>query len=183
MYIPYELERFLSSERDKQIVILQHRLQLSKEDAQDVFQDASIALFENIEEGRLVALHSTLSTYFTSICLHLGLKRLRQLSVQSHHSESVEQYMMDEYDMGRIHSLVNMEDEEDVYDEIRYIRTVVDRLPKPCGDILWRYYGDNLHLSEIATLLGYKNANTVKAKKSDCISRLRVRMKGRIGSF
>lgn len=53
------------------------------------------------------------------------------------------------------------------------MRDLVQELPKPCDDILWYFYGDNLSLQTIADLLDYNNANSVKTTKSRCMSKLK----------
>lgn len=53
------------------------------------------------------------------------------------------------------------------------MRDLVQNLPKPCDDILWYYYGDNLDMQTIADLLEYKNSTTVKSTKHRCMSKLK----------
>ncbi|EZH74783.1 hypothetical protein ATO12_08565 [Aquimarina atlantica] len=51
----------------------------SKEDVEDVFQDALMILYEKLESGPL-ELHASLRTYFFAICKNLWKKRLRKKS-------------------------------------------------------------------------------------------------------
>ena len=70
------LNLFFEQQRNKTLVILQNRLALSLDDAEDIYQEACLALYQNIQSGKLVELTSSLSTYFTSICMNKGKKLL-----------------------------------------------------------------------------------------------------------
>ena len=59
------LNLFFEQQRNKTLVILQNRLALSLDDAEDIYQEACLALYQNIQSGKLVELTSSLSTYFT----------------------------------------------------------------------------------------------------------------------
>lgn len=59
------------------------------EDAEDIFQEAMIALFRKVQGGKLI-LTCTVQTYLISICRHLWLKQLRD-SKKDRYVE-VEQY-------------------------------------------------------------------------------------------
>ena len=167
------LNDFFVGEHQKQLVILQQRLRLSLADAEDVFQDAAIALYDNIREGLAEHLNCTLSTYFTSICLNIGLKTLRRYAIYSRHEDSVADYLYEPFYDDKVLELIMLDDNDDAQREANSIHGIVSRLPKPCAEILWHFYGDNLSMNEIAPLIGYKNADTVKSKKSSCMSRLR----------
>ena len=70
------LNLFFEQQRKKTLVVLQNRLALSHDDAEDIYQEACVALFQNIQSGKLVELTSSLSTCFTSICMNKGKKLL-----------------------------------------------------------------------------------------------------------
>lgn len=44
--------------------------------------------------------------------------------------------------------------------------------PEPCGSIIRLFYYEELSMDEIAEEIGYKNATTAKAKKSQCMTDL-----------
>ena len=62
------LGQFFEKERSKILLVLRNRLSISTEDAEDIYQDACIALFNNIKMGKLKTLTCSLSTYFMQIC-------------------------------------------------------------------------------------------------------------------
>ena len=46
-------------------------------------------------------------------------------------------------------------------------------LNQPCNQILWAYYYDEMSMEEIAKIINFSNANSVKTKKSQCMSKLK----------
>ena len=47
----------------------------------------------------------------------------------------------------------------------------------------WAYYGDDLSMKEIADIIGFNGADSVKSKKSQCMSKLKERFTRIIKSF
>ena len=139
------LNLFFEQQRKKTLVVLQNRLALSHDDAEDIYQEACVALYQNIQSGKLVELTSSLSTYFTSICMNKGKKLLDRRPAT--------------------------------------MRDIVQDLPSPCEEILWSYYGDGLQMKEIAELIGFNGPDSVKSKKSQCMSKLKERFMRIIKEF
>ncbi len=162
-----ELGRFFDRERGKKIILMMSRYSLSKEEAEDTYQDACLALFKNIKEKKLVKLTVPLTTYFTKICFNLSLKKKRGPLIEPFDFP---------YDSERLDELSSMIDEDTSEQWKKLIRKIVKDLPKPCETILWSFYESNLSLSEIAKELDYKNADTAKSKKSQCMSKLKQRV-------
>ena len=85
----------------------------------------------------------------------------------------IELKQKDEYNDSKIDELLGF-GEENITDEQKNImRDLVQNLPKPCDDILWYFYGDNLDMQTIADMLNYKGADSVKTTKSRCMSKLK----------
>ena len=72
-----DFNSFFTRERKKTIALLHGRYNFSQEQAEDVYQDSCIALYQNIVNGKLVTLSSSLSTYFTQICTYQAMKKIR----------------------------------------------------------------------------------------------------------
>lgn len=167
-----ELSNFFERERPRNINYLRGHYKLSREDAEDVYQDSCIALFNNIHAGKLVTLTARLSTYFTQLCVFQTLKKLRD----THHMESLD---TEPYDMTRIDALLSADGGFTVRQQ-RLMESLVRNLPEPCNRILWDFYYENMTMAEIAPRVGFKGADSVKAKKFQCISKFKARVNQRI---
>ena len=53
------------------------------------------------------------------------------------------------------------------------METIVNHMPPPCNVILWSYYYDNMSMTEIANVIDFKNSDSVKAKKAQCMKQLK----------
>ena len=170
-----DISSFLEKEGGKARSFLIKTYSLNKEDLDDVMQDSLLALFKNIKSGKLVKLTSTLSTYFMQICINQTLNKKRNSSRQAYFSEAVETTQKDEYSSEKINELLNFGDSGITNEQKEIMRNIVQDLPKPCDDILWYYYGDDLDMKTIANLLDYNSADSVKTTKSRCMSKLKER--------
>lgn len=160
-----KINDFIEQEKKKALCFLERKYSLADEDAKDVFQESSLAFFQNIKNGKLVTLTSTLSTYFMKICIHQASKKLRS------NKRTINQE--DDFNEQKIDELLGLGEETITSEQKKIMHNLVQNLPKPCEDILWYFYGDNLSLQTIADLLNYNNANSVKTIKSRCINKLK----------
>lgn len=176
------LEKFIDSQREKQLMLMVRRYGLQFDDAEDVYQDASVALYTNINSGRLTELTASLSTYFTRICFNQAKKRLGKKAKAPDSLDEIS--LTQQFDTTKVDELLGLTDDANndiVTEQIAAMRNVVCDLGEPCEKILWSFYADDMNMADIAVLLEYKNADTVKAKKSQCMSRLRQRFNSIIG--
>ena len=167
------LIEFIEGERKKAVPFLIKNFSLEDEDAQDVFQESSLALFKNIKQGKLVKLTSTLSTYFISICKNQAKKRLQKDSKTISFEATINNTTKDEYSENKIDEILSFGESGITKEQKELMRKIVQDLPYPCEDILWYYYGDGINMKTIADLLDYKNAETVKSTKTRCMSKLK----------
>ena len=176
------LNLFFEEQRSKILVILKNRLALSSDDAEDIYQEACIALYQNIQSGKLTELTSSLSTYFTSICLNKGKKLVDRRPNTISFDGAIENTEGDEYSTAQIEMILGLGD--GISPEQRStMRDIVQDLPSPCEEILWSYYGDGLQMKEIADLIGFNGPDSVKSKKSQCMSKLKERFMQIIKEF
>lgn len=165
---------FIEKEKAKAVSFLKKNYYLEDYDAEDVFQESSLALFNNIKRGKLVKLTSTLSTYFLTICKNQAKKQLAKKSKVVSFDSTIENTQKDEYSQGKIDELLNFGESSITKEQKDLMHQIVQDLPMPCEDILWYYYRDNFDMQMIADLLDYKNADTVKSTKSRCMSKLKA---------
>lgn len=155
---------------------------LSHDDAEDIYQEACVALYQNIQSGKLVELTSSLSTYFTSICMNKGKKLLDRRPDNISFEGAVENTEGDEYSTSQIETILGLGDGITA-EQRATMRDIVQDLPSPCEEILWSYYGDGLQMKEIAELIGFNGPDSVKSKKSQCMSKLKERFMRIIKEF
>lgn len=163
--------RFLNESRGKFIRYITSKYSVDEMTAEDVFQDSCIAMWENIQNGNLQNLTSSAFTYLLSIGINKVNKQL-----------------------GKDHKLVFRDDfsgEGDDSDEIadddmtsdeqlkqQLVANAVNEMKHSnCKEILWAYYRDRLSMDGIAALLGLNNANTAKARKNQCMGKLKEKLK------
>lgn len=184
------INSFFEKERRKVLSFLKNKFSLSLDDSEDIYQNSCIALFDNIKENKIDTLNSSLSTYFIGICKNQALKFIRdnqkyadKVPFENINEEGVYQASkterISEEDNGSIDSdqverILNL-DNSITETQAQYMRDIVKSLPEPCETILWSYYADSLSLKEIAEIISFANADSVKSRKSQCISRLKER--------
>ena len=160
-----DFNSFFTKELKKTVSLLQGRYNFSQEQAEDVYQDSCIALYQNIVRGKLVKLTSTLSTYFTQICIFQALKKKRD--------DKLNEILEDrQYDNSKVDVLLGLDGGYSLKQQMA-MEDIVNHMPPPCDVILWSYYYDNMKMTEIASVIDYKNSDTVKAKKAQCIKKLK----------
>lgn len=176
------LGQFFEKERSKILLVLRNRLSISTEDAEDIYQDACIALFNNIKMGKLKTLTCSLSTYFMQICLNMGYNFVNRGHSTTSFDQMLDNTQYDEYDLAQLEAVLGLGDGLSS-EQTKMMHDIVQDLPHPCEDILWAYYGDDLSMKEIADVIGFNGADSVKSKKSQCMSKLKERFTRIIKSF
>ena len=128
--------------------------ELSREDVEDAYQEAFVALCENVASGKYEKRAScSLKTYLFQIGINKTIDRLREKGR--------------DIDVPRLEDLlfdVSGRDER-VYD-------VVARMSSPSPDTLSAFHGDRFSLQEIACQLEYKDAAVVKSQKYRCMRKV-----------
>ncbi|MCQ2203714.1 MAG: sigma-70 family RNA polymerase sigma factor [Bacteroidales bacterium] len=161
-----ELNRFFDKMSGKmKAYVRKHFSSLSDDELDDIYQNASIALYENIVNGKLKVLTSSLSTYFGSICWNQASKHTLSIKPTVDYEDIYNNEKIDEL----------LDEEPERAERNRLVRQIVNDLPKPCNEILWGYYADDHSMAELAIILNYNNADTVKSTKSRCMSKFKER--------
>jgi RNA polymerase sigma factor (sigma-70 family) len=136
------------------------KMELNKQDIEDIYQDAIIALIENLQRRKLEALMSSVKTYLFSIGKYMAIKRWHKKLPGS--SETIPDLVFEE---GQV---------DDVYDSMAtVIENNFDRLGHNCREILSMFYYESLTLDEILQKSSYANKDVLKSKKSRCLKKLK----------
>ena len=137
----------------------------NEDDAKDVFQETVIILYNKIQTGNFV-LNSRLSTYIYAIAKRLWLKKLNQMGRMSSFNSlfDVEDNVLETF---------SIEQHNQNEENFKHIESALNELGEPCRAIIENYYYRSMPMSQIASKLGYVNADSVKAQKYKCIQRLK----------
>lgn len=172
-----ELNRFISNEQGKVLSYLRKTFSVSDDDLNDIYQESSTALFLNIRDGKLSNLTSSLSTYFLRVCINQTLKFVgkRQKVVPLFNDKTITN--KDAFRSDKIDELYQLctedEDAEKVSRSEKIVQSIIDSMQDTCKNIFKGYYWDNFTTSTIADMLGFANANSVKAQKYKCLQKFR----------
>lgn len=155
---------------------------LSFDTIEDLYQDAFIAVHENLLRGRIKE-NTSWSSYIIQIGLNLASKDMRHSGItdsidnspicdedgQSALSREVERLLA-----------VNVESDKSIYTDYeaqQVLGTELNYTPEPCATIIRLYYYDRMSMEDIAVAVNMKNATTAKSKKSQCMKTLVGRVK------
>ena len=175
------LSEFAKKYQDRTITYLHNAFSLGKEDCEDVFQEASIILYQDAGKGKLDNLTSSLYTYFIGICRNKAHEQLRangkaQLpSIDELSGEENEhRYNMVLNKADKILNIIDTNEKAE-HERSSIVQDMVSRLPSPCNEILWSYYRDGLSMKAIAQMFKYASEGVAKVKKHRCQERFRER--------
>ena len=150
---------------------------LSLYDAENLYQDTFIAVQENLMRGRIKE-DTSWSNYIMTIGMNLASKAWRKIGKTDSADEGFDD------DTGSktarkvqelLQALPDDEDEKPLYknEEALALRgNELTHTPEPCGSIIRLFYYEDMPMDEIAKEIGYRNATTAKAKKSQCMTDL-----------
>jgi RNA polymerase sigma factor (sigma-70 family) len=135
------------------------RNQGSEEDAEDIFQEAVVAVYERVRKKNLT-LDCAFKTYFYSVVRHMWLQYLERNKIHYEFSE------MDEFLM--------LEDKE-LYDDFQAKKVIFQRhfldLTELCRKVLLMFV-ERTPFEEIAATLGYKGRQYAIKRKYECMKSL-----------
>jgi RNA polymerase sigma factor (sigma-70 family) len=136
--------------------------------AVDVYQDAIVALYENVRSGKLQGLQCSLKTYLFSIGKHLILSLLRQQKREQTALEGWEQ----EEKVAAVRPLspAPADGQQELLDALS---ESLHSLPEKSRALIGLFYFDKMPMKEISLSLGYKNENVAKSTKLRCLGLLR----------
>jgi RNA polymerase sigma factor (sigma-70 family) len=137
------------------------------EDAEDVFQDALIIIYEKIMSDS-ISLQCSLKTYFFSICKNIWMQRLDRKWRLLYQDELVQE-PSEEYDP------IAFSLDEEKLEKTRLYQTHFINLPEDCQKII-KMFLDHTPFKEIAGKMEFSNVAYAKTRKYLCKNMLRKRI-------
>jgi RNA polymerase sigma factor (sigma-70 family) len=133
----------------------------SEEDAHDIFQEAMVVLFEQLNSGKF-ELTSSLKTWLYAVCRN---KWLKQLEKQKRNVRLIDFESADD--------VLLPEEVEDQNEKMQQLRKSLTRLGIGCRKLLLLFYYFKKSMEEIAVELNYTNADNAKSQKYKCLQKLK----------
>lgn len=172
-----DLNRFISGEKDRVQTYLRKNFSVSDDDLDDIFQEASMALFLNIRDGKLSSLSCSLGTYFIKVCINQTLKFIGKSSKTVPFFNENRLTNSDFFRNDKIDELYNLcaDDEESdrKYRTEKLVGSIIESMTETCRNILHGYYWDDFSTATIADMFNFSDANSVKAQKYKCVQKFR----------
>lgn len=132
----------------------------SAQDAQDVFQDALVILYEQATSGTLV-LTASASTYLLSISRNLWHRELRRRARLPHEAWPAQG------------EPAAVEEGEALAEPAFAVLDYVEQLGERCKSLLLSFYYFQQPLTQLAETHGYRSVRSATVQKFKCLERLR----------
>lgn len=146
----------------KEFFLFARTFSVLDEDIADVYQDTIITLYENVKNGKLHTLTSSLKTYVFAIGRFKMYRQVENYKKQRHEEEVI--YVSQETQLFDI----------DVSEERKIaIKKAYGLLGKKCREILDLFYYEGMTLDESQQILGYSTKDVLKNQKSRCLKQLK----------
>jgi len=148
-----------------------NNFKLARDTAEDIYQDAFLALHQNIQNGKLVNLTVPLRTYLFQIGKNKIYDYFKKVKVEVD-MDDISNLVSAENELGDFDSIYADEEETEQRNLIVY--NTVSQMESPCKEVLSYYYWDDKSMKEIADLMNYSSSDVAKTQKSKCMKKVRV---------
>lgn len=135
--------------------------EIDRDQLMDIYQDSTVALYQNFVEKQLILRNSTIKTYLFGIAKHKifsALKAKKKLYALSNEPEDIETVVIEDMVITQ---------------EQRLLAKHFSQISESCQEILKMFYYRGLTIKEMVELSHYKDENTVKSHKSRCLKKLK----------
>ncbi len=136
--------------------------QLPFETVEDSYQDTIIDVYKSITSERLTSIEYSFKNYI----FHIGKTKLIRAVELERKQRTVNISATDDT------LIYESTIDDNIHDVDKIISFVFSNASSACQQILKMFYYEKKSMSEIAQVLGYSNADTVKAKKNRCLNQL-----------
>jgi RNA polymerase sigma factor (sigma-70 family) len=132
----------------------------SRQEAEDIFQDALIVLFNKVKAGNF-ELRAGLNTYLFGVCRLLWLEELRKKE------RTVRSEKLAAEDLGSTFTEKDLEEEQ----KAKQAQQAVEKLGAKCKQLLELFYFKKVSMKEIAQQLGFATEQVARNQKYRCIEK------------
>lgn len=128
-------------------------------DAAEIYQESFLAMYQNIVNGKITTINTSLKTYLFKIGKYKIYNRFRDAKPITELHPSM--------------SDTNSEEGELIQE---VVSEVVFAMENPCSQLLSLFYWERKSMQEIANIMNYKNEQVAKNRKSNCMKKLKERL-------
>lgn len=147
----------------------------------DLFIESYEALWNNINNGRLTEdkLTTSLYQYMLGIAINMlkagdrKTKELFKVNMFFKAADSVDESLDTRVQAKIQYEAEHAEDDEKQLEMEDFVDRAVSEMPPPCNEILRYFYWNKLSGNEIAEIMNYSNADSVKTQKNKCMNKLK----------
>lgn len=140
----------------------------TRDDAEDMLQEALVILWERVRAGKF-EYKARLNTFIYATVKNMWHRRLARASRETATKEGNDDPPAEQ--LSPLEQLV-------AHEESRIVRAALDVLGEPCRKLLLLFYWEERSMEEIAVELGFANAATAKSKKYQCKKLLEQELRG-----
>ncbi|MBL7856998.1 MAG: sigma-70 family RNA polymerase sigma factor [Cyclobacteriaceae bacterium] len=135
----------------------------SIDDSKDIYQVTILIFYDNVRQGKLERLVSSVKTYLYGIGKNIALETIRKQNKNTPIDQEkwFKEFLIDETE-------ITLEE-----DKAQAVKNALLKLGEPCRQLIELFYYERKTMEDIATQLDYKNAETAKNQKCKCMARLR----------
>lgn len=169
-----KFNQFLEGNRSAIIALLRSRYSgLSNDDIEDVYQESSIALYQNIAANKFTDYSGSLRSYFVRICINQSLKALgkkeKMPMVDIDHAVVTSK---ESVSLSNIQNVLNLSSEDEDHKvterKERLVQSILKEMTDKCRQLLWGHYADGLKWSVIAGMYNLANDKSAKTTANRC---------------
>ena len=138
---------------------------LSDEDINDIYQNASLAMYENIRDGKV---DSLLEQYFLKICYNQACKLLRDRKQES--VMDIDDFQLaDNERLDEILNACQVNEETSVTErKAKVMNSILDEMTERCRDLLIGHFVNGFSWGEMASLCGLSSAESARNTAQRC---------------
>ncbi len=151
-----------------EFLLFSKKFTISEEDAVDIYQDTIIAFYENVKNGKLTELTSSLKTYIFSI----GKYGIYNKQKKGNKTIVLDRKHLENLDLEAIEIDFSSDDKS------LLISKAMAKLGDRCKQILMLFYYHAYSIEALKYEFDYKNENVVRSHKSRCLKNLKEIIKG-----
>jgi RNA polymerase sigma factor (sigma-70 family) len=158
---------------------------ISEIDLEDMFQDAILALYENIIKGKYTP-NFKLQTYMNTVCRNNMSNRLKKNEKKEFHEQKADNFESDYYlelpDNTDYDELItdsldsNKKTGDDKYENLKNALDKIKHAGGHCYQMLKLFFWEKKSMRELMELYSYKNERTTIQQKAKCQKRLKILM-------